>query len=94
MELLEYNPESGIFTWRGTNRRGRVAGCRASDGYVKIAVDRRQYLAHCLAWLYVHGKWPHYVEHINGIRHDDRIANLRNVEGKIKNGIRFWGTIR
>jgi hypothetical protein len=32
------------------------------------------------AWLYVHGEWPkHTIDHINGIRSDNRIENLRDV---------------
>jgi hypothetical protein len=45
---------------------------------MEIRVDRRNYLAHRLAWLYVHGCWPSaFIDHINLIPGDNRIVNLR-----------------
>ena len=37
-------------------------------------------MAHRLAWLYVYGCWPDEIDHINQIRDDNRIANLRSVD--------------
>ena len=47
-------------------------------------VNKTKYYASRLAWFYVYGKWPEYeIDHINGIRSDDRIINLRDVNTKI-----------
>jgi hypothetical protein len=44
-------------------------------------VEGKIFLAHRLAWLYVHGVMPeHYVDHINGVKNDNRIENLRDVK--------------
>lgn len=78
---LEYNPESGVFIRRGSRYgrcNGRIAGIVIGSGYVVIKINRRMYLAHRLAWLTVYGYWPAAeIDHINGMRHDNRIANLR-----------------
>lgn len=80
-ELLDYNPATGIFKWRltcATRRKGLVAGSRHRGWYWVIRVDKRGYLAHRLAWLYVNGRWPvDQIDHVNGIRFDNRIVNLR-----------------
>ncbi|MDE1139960.1 MAG: HNH endonuclease [Paraburkholderia tropica] len=87
-ELLWYNPETGVFTWRvrpGRKMRiGQEAGSMTANGYVQIKVDKRRYLAHRLAWLHVHGEWPiDDIDHINGVRTDNRIENLRDVTGHV-----------
>lgn len=86
-ELLHYEPETGIFTWkvRTSNRVkvGDVAGCPDGRGYLLIMVQSRLYKAHRLAWLHFHGVWPKdQLDHVNRIRSDNRIANLRDVSHK------------
>jgi hypothetical protein len=81
-ELLHYDPETGVFTRRvSTNnayRVGDIAGGINSQGYLQIRLDKRLYKAHRLAWLYVHGELPPAdVDHINGIKNDNRLGNLR-----------------
>lgn len=82
-ELLHYDPETGVFTWRvnrgGGIKAGDIAGAIKPKGYriIWIAGNHR---AHRLAWLYVHGTWPKdQIDHINHIKDDNRIANLREV---------------
>lgn len=83
-EHLSYDPGTGVFTRRKSNtnavKAGTVAGSLARNGYVTIMVNGHMYKAHRLAWLYVYGVWPaHHIDHINGVKHDNRIANLRDV---------------
>lgn len=83
--LVRYEPETGVFTWisaRGRGKSGEVAGTLLADGYTRIQLDRRQYLAHRLAVLYTTGELPPDdmdVDHINGNRGDNRFSNLRIV---------------
>lgn len=85
-ELLHYDPETGVFTWLASNggrsRGNKVAGYtqRMTARYSRrrIIVDKREYKANRLAWLYMTGEWPdRQVDHINTNSMDDRWANLR-----------------
>jgi hypothetical protein len=81
-ELLKYDQFDGRWVWvrsrRGVCLGGTEAGSiDASTGYRRIAVDgRRDYSSH-LAILYVEGHMPRGVDHINLVRHDDSLLNLR-----------------
>lgn len=83
-ELFDYNPETGIFinkVRRGRYHAGTVAG-HCGQGYFRININRKLYLAHRLAWLYVHGELPEYIDHINRTPTDNRLVNLRPVSKK------------
>lgn len=84
-ECLNYDPATGVFTWKISPRRnvkaGSIAGGINTDGYSSIWIDNTVYKAHRLAWFYMTGRWPNkYIDHINHIRDDNRWANLREVE--------------
>lgn len=86
--LLDYDAETGLFTWRrdrgGMAFAGTVAGAVNNKGYREIMVDRVRHKAHRLAWLYVTGQWPaDQIDHINGQRDDNRFANLREADNTL-----------
>lgn len=79
--ILHYEPETGIFTRlveSGGRNPGSVAGWKTERGYIRVSFNKKHIMAHRLAWLYVHGVMPSkQIDHINNIRDDNRIANLR-----------------
>ncbi len=80
-EVLSYYPDSGVFVWRyqASNRikAGSVAGY-TDKGYNRIKIDRVDYLAHRLVFLYMDGSWPPgEVDHIDGDRRNNCRHNLR-----------------
>jgi hypothetical protein len=94
-ELLSYDPDTGVFTWRvnrGKVRAGDPTGCPDTYGYLVIGVDRALHRSHRLAVLYMTGAWPTSdVDHINGDPQDNRWANLRSAsrtENNFNTGLR------
>ena len=69
--------------WTMWNNRypGTVGGYVRSDGYRLIWVSGRQWMVHRLIWIYVNGPIPDglQIDHINGVRDDNRLSNLRLV---------------
>ena len=88
-KLFFYNPETGKLIWKwyphnkmGKARIGAVAG-KISKGYVKIKISNIYYWAHRLAWLHYYGEPPNgLIDHMNAIKTDNRIVNLRVVDHK------------
>lgn len=80
-DTLDYNPENGEFRWKKTkfpSKLGAIAGGLNNKGYTVIELKGKFYSAHRLAWAYMTNAWPKtFVDHINGIRNDNRFCNLR-----------------
>jgi hypothetical protein len=76
VDLLNYDPETGLFTWKES---GEVAGFKNRNGYVFIKVGGMSGIeyAHRLAYEFMGEDVPELVDHINGIKHDNRWCNLR-----------------
>ncbi|APC46534.1 pathogenesis-related transcriptional factor and ERF protein [Alteromonas phage PB15] len=94
--ILDYNPDTGVFTWlenanrsKAWNTRwaGKVAGTQSVNGYMAITIkqqrERVRMYSHRLAFLYMEGEIPEQVDHINGVRSNNRWENLRAVDNFI-----------
>lgn len=84
-ENLHYDEATGLFTRKKSSNNktkvGDTAGFYDKKGYLRIMVCNETYAAHRLAWFYVHGRWPKgQIDHINEIKDDNRISNLRDVD--------------
>jgi len=84
--------ESEIYTkkfveWFNKNRAGKVHKRKDSYGYIQIWFAKKGknsvVLGHRIAWLLYYGDWPtKTIDHINGVRDDNRIENLQEVSHK------------
>ena len=88
-ELFAYDSSTGLFMRKiATTNKVKatmgmwVPGWLNKAGYTSFRIDGVAWLAHRLAWLYVHGELPSeglWIDHKNGVRDDNRINNLRIV---------------
>lgn len=91
---MDYNPDTGIFTWKYKASKsvilGSIAGrSTATNNYVDISCGHRRYKAHRLAWILTYGldNQPEYLDHIDTVKYHNMITNLRiaNTEENMRN---------
>lgn len=80
-DVFTYDPETGVLRWkvdRWRAKAGQVAGCHCRYGYLVVRVFRRTTKVHRIAWeLHFGEPAPAVIDHVNGVRDDNRIVNLR-----------------
>ena len=78
-----YDQETGSLFRRMAGGNRKEVGSQRKDGYLNLNFSGRNYLIHRLVWFMHYGVWPrHQIDHINGIRNDNRMENLRDVPNK------------
>lgn len=83
LEAFRYEPETGkLFRAKqiekSKSKIGDELGTISNCGYYTVYLRKRKLLVHRIAWAIVYGEWPSKgLDHINMIRLDNRIENLR-----------------
>lgn len=78
-DLLQYCPTTGVLTWVAGQLAGSEAGTVRQDGYRRVKIGGVGIMAHRIAWFLHYGSdAPELIDHINGDKGDNRIANLRS----------------
>lgn len=83
--LFDYEPETGVMT----RKIGR-SGCKGQagekltrlndNGYLCVRVGSQTLPVHRVIWLWFYGYYPeNLIDHVNRVRDDNRIINLREV---------------
>ena len=82
-ELFDY--KGGNLIWK-VSRQGNkginsIAGCLSKNGYIVISLNKKLQYAHRLIYVWHYGEISKdmLIDHINGIKYDNRIENLRTI---------------
>lgn len=80
-QLLAYDPDTGVLTWRvhrGRATAGSIAGSKDEKGYIRVDIDGVRYRAHRVIWLYMAGEWPpRGIDHRDTDPSNNKWDNLR-----------------
>ena len=83
LSTYRYNESTGKLINKKWNRE--YPGVMQSNGYIRVNIffqgEKFKLWKHRLVFFLVYGRFPKEIDHINGIKTDNRIENLREVSG-------------
>jgi len=87
---FRYDPDTGFLYWKSSATNsvhvGDRAGSKTVNIYRTVMIFNKAYFEHRVIWFLYYKKWPSkHIDHINGIRDDNRICNLREVTDRENN---------
>lgn len=104
-KLVTYDPETGVFTWNerdsslikrpsslkswNTRCAGNTTGTIDGKGYLHLNYLGKFHRLHRLAFIYMGKEVPPVVDHINGIKIDNRFCNLKPSSFKLNSLNKF-----
>lgn len=83
-EFVSYDHITGDLVWIKSPAKRIAIGNKiistGKKGYIRLTLKGHYLLGHRVCWFYMFGVWPDQIDHINGIRNDNRLVNLRDVK--------------
>ena len=98
-EVIEYIKKRYTYdaaTGEIRNRKGQVVkgATNRKKGYLYVSLrldhQRKDVYLHRIAWALVYGRFPKQIDHLNGIKTDNRLENLREVTMSENDENRVW----
>lgn len=78
-----FDIKDGLLYWKISPSQkikiGDIAGTVTNEGYVAFSYKKRRYYAHRVIFEMAYGYSPKLIDHVNCIRNDNRLENLRDV---------------
>ena len=81
INIIDYNELTGRAKWKfrvsPSANKDDLVGSKHKNGYIKFLYKRKTYLLHRVLFFISTGLQPQEIDHVNGVKSDNRSSNLR-----------------